>query len=265
MEHLSAPAKRSPEPPLFIGRNRPEREVLIGMVFFLATLALFFGTQSIVMLQQAWQLLPELIGQPFDGSLLKDNAVRVGLAQLAFHGDVVALAALWSGVVGLAALWAGTRLWKHDGGFRQLLGLYLPSAKQLFLWVGVFLALAAGIETLGHFFTRFTTDYMARVLGSTTNMTLLVLGVGVVAPVFEEFLLRGLFYGALRHALDPHQSIALTAGIFALMHLQYNWPVMLLILPLGALFGYARYYSGSLLLPILLHMLNNLAGVFFGA
>ena len=42
------------------------------------------------------------------------------------------------------------------------------------------------------------------------------------------------------------------------MHMQYDWTVMLLILPMGIVLGYARSRSGSIWVPIVLHMLNNM-------
>ena len=58
-------------------------------------------------------------------------------------------------------------------------------------------------------------------------------------------------------------SVAITAGVFALMHMQYDPAVMLLILPMGVVLGYARARSGSIWVPILLHTLNNLVTVLF--
>ena len=78
-----------------------------------------------------------------------------------------------------------------------------------------------------------------------------------MAPIFEELLLRGLLFGTVRHMADEHATVAITAGVFALMHLQYDWTVILLILPIGVVLGYARSRSGSIWVPVLLHVLNN--------
>jgi membrane protease YdiL (CAAX protease family) len=65
-------------------------------------------------------------------------------------------------------------------------------------------------------------------------------------------------YGSLRYVMDKHVAVALTRGMFTLMHLQYEVAVMLLILPIGVVLGYARANTGSIWVPVLLHMLNNL-------
>jgi membrane protease YdiL (CAAX protease family) len=84
--------------------------------------------------------------------------------------------------------------------------------------------------------------------------------------LFEEFLLRGLLYGSLRHVLDHHKAIAIVAGLFTLLHPQYDWYVLLLIvLPMGVMLGYARANSGSIWVPVFLHMLNNTLSILLPA
>jgi hypothetical protein len=64
---------------------------------------------------------------------------------------------------------------------------------------------------------------MSKVIGSTTNDAGgSIIGVGSMAPLFEEFLLRGLLFGSIRHMVDEHGTVALTAGVFTLMHMQYD-------------------------------------------
>ena len=54
---------------------------------------------------------------------------------------------------------------------------------------------------------------MEKVLASVTNYPMLVLGLGIMPAIFEEFLLRGLLYGSLRHLMDKHVAVAIVAGI----------------------------------------------------
>ena len=49
----------------------------------------------------------------------------------------------------------------------------------------------------------------------------------------------------------------LTSLIFAIIHLQYGIYEISTIVVLALIFCYARFKSGSLLLPILLHIINN--------
>jgi membrane protease YdiL (CAAX protease family) len=85
-----------------------------------------------------------------------------------------------------------------------------------------------------------------------------VLLVCVQPAVVEELFFRYLLFGHLRPHLGLHGAVWLTAVIFGMAHLGNipGWPVLIL---LGAGLGYARAYSGTLALPILLHFLHNFA------
>ena len=88
-----------------------------------------------------------------------------------------------------------------------------------------------------------------------TNPVTLVLSVVFLAPLAEEVLFRGLLFGALSRWLSARWTIILTAVIFALIHMQaiYFLPLFLV----GLLCGWARHKTGSVALPVLLHVLNN--------
>ena len=51
----------------------------------------------------------------------------------------------------------------------------------------------------------------------------------------------------------------LSSLAWTVLHMQYDWFFFGEIFSIGLLFGYLRYRSGSTLLTILLHGLNNLA------
>ncbi|HEU5303211.1 MAG TPA: CPBP family intramembrane glutamic endopeptidase, partial [Gemmatimonadales bacterium] len=57
--------------------------------------------------------------------------------------------------------------------------------------------------------------------------------------------------------LGPAGAILIPAAIFALVHVQYSMPEKMLIAVDGVFFGLARYRTGSVLMPILLHSLGN--------
>lgn len=79
-----------------------------------------------------------------------------------------------------------------------------------------------------------------------------------IQPAFvEELFFRRLAVDALRPVLSGHGAVAISSLMFALAHVgtPLSMPVLLL---LGILLGYARWYSGGLLLPILLHFVHNL-------
>jgi len=233
----------------------------MGVALFAVVLMVFFLLQSGLFISGVLDRSPDL-AKDFSLSTLSDPRMEERMSQLAFNGDIIAQGALWSGLVCMALILVMVKLWKR-GHMSPFMGLKLPSAKQMLLWLGVFMLLGLAIEGLSHLSPAFRTDFMDKVIGSTTNLLWLYIGVGIMAPLFEEFLLRGLLFGSIRHMADEHATVALTAGVFTLMHMQYDWTVMLLILPMGAVLGYARSRSNSIWVPVVLHMLNNMVSVLF--
>jgi membrane protease YdiL (CAAX protease family) len=93
----------------------------------------------------------------------------------------------------------------------------------------------------------------------TLGVVLLVLIVGIGAPIVEELLYRGLLQGSLARLLPAPAAIGITALVFGAFHLQ------LLQLPGLALFGVVAgvlfHRTGRLGAPILCHVAFNLVTV----
>lgn len=260
MESPSAPEQHSDDfIPLEPGRP-PGLEFAMGVALFAFIMVAFFIVQSIALVKGVLARTPEFAGKSFSFGWFSDPLFQQRLRDLQYNGDLVGMeSALSGGICALLILFTCWR-WKREH-MRTLLGLGLPKPMAFLKWFLVFAAIMLGFELLAQNIPAFETDFMEKVIGSTTNWPLLILGVVILGPLFEELLLRGLLFGSLRHIADEHISIAVSAGVFALMHLQYSLPVMLLILPMGVALGYARVRSGSIWVPVLIHMLNNGASV----
>ncbi|MBK7945871.1 MAG: CPBP family intramembrane metalloprotease [Flavobacteriales bacterium] len=256
MESQSAPEQRSNDfMPLDPGRPAG-LEFAMGVALFAIILVVFLLVQGYALVHGVIALTPDLQQSAFSLALFEDPLFKQRLTDLAYHGDLVGMESAWSAGICTALIFLLAWRWKRDKT-GLLLGLRLPNPKQMLIWVAVFAATAALIEMLAAFIPAFRTDFMQKVVASTTNWPVLVLGVVLLGPLFEELLLRGLLFGSLRHIVDEHASIAITAGVFAVMHLQYSPAIMLLILIMGIVLGYARARSGSIWVPVLLHMVNN--------
>jgi uncharacterized protein len=260
MENQSAPEKSSAESYRPTHVRPPGLEFAMGVALFAMVVVVFLILQALAFFHGIIVRTPEFANSAFSIHWLDDPVFKARMTELAFNGDIVASEALWSGGICTALILFTVWLWKR-GHMRNFLGLRMASLKQFLIWAGIFLLLAIAIEGLSYISPSFSTDFMQKVLGSTTNMTMLVIGVGILGPLFEEFLLRGLLYGSIRHLADENVSVALTAGVFTLMHQQYEPAVILLILPMGIVLGYARARTGSIWVPVALHMLNNLASL----
>jgi len=78
----------------------------------------------------------------------------------------------------------------------------------------------------------------------------------ILAPIFEEILFRGIILkGMINHKINPILAIIIGGLIFGVAHLN-PWQFVGAGL-LGTIFGYVYYRTKSLVLPILLHALNN--------
>jgi CAAX protease family protein len=81
----------------------------------------------------------------------------------------------------------------------------------------------------------------------------------IAAPLFEEAFFRGFLLKGLESSfMGPIGAVVVTAGLWALIHVQYDAFGMATIFCLGLLLGTARVFTGSLLVPLGLHAFTNL-------
>ena len=103
-------------------------------------------------------------------------------------------------------------------------------------------------------------------LQGTTVWTLLgnIVLMALLPALAEELTFRGVLLGLMdnsRQSAQPnlgrrqHIAIWLTAIIFSAIHMQFYGFVPRMVL--GALFGYALYWTGTLWIPVLMHFTNN--------
>ena len=86
-----------------------------------------------------------------------------------------------------------------------------------------------------------------------------LISVSIFAPLFEEWLCRGLVLRGLLQKMKPGWAIAVSALFFAVLHMN-PWQAIPAFL-LGLLFGYVYYRTGSLKLTMLMHCVNNTLAV----
>lgn len=152
--------------------------------------------------------------------------------------------------------------WAEDGS--PLAGIPLDSNNFGRLG-GWWLALIASIATLAAAFIAEPInallpempEILKKALEQLTEGPLWVslLSVSIFAPLFEEWLCRGLVLRGLLKKLNPASAIMVSAAFFAILHLN-PWQAIPAFL-LGLLFGYVYYKTGSLKLTILMHCVNN--------
>jgi uncharacterized protein len=158
---------------------------------------------------------------------------------------------------------------QHRGGnFLSYLGLTLPRRSEVVFGVvaiAIFVIVGDALTWFigNNLVTPFQND-IYRTAGEAGFLPLLLLLIAVVVltPIGEEILFRGfLFRGWLQRPRDAWAVIMVTALLWSIIHVQYDWFVVSQIFVSGLLLGWIRWATGSTILTILLHALINTEGM----
>ena len=79
--------------------------------------------------------------------------------------------------------------------------------------------------------------------------------VAIFAPIFEEWLCRGMVLRGLLTKMKPVWAIVISALFFAVIHAN-PWQALNAFM-IGLLMGYVYYKTGSLILTMIMHFVNN--------
>lgn len=180
--------------------------------------------------------------------------------ELDINGDFLSIILLMRTVIGIGLIIWLCRV-RAPAMIRGYLALHSITIRQILFGIITLVIFILCTEVLYNWLDRDSlNDFMQETYESTQHVTILWIAVIVAAPIFEELFFRGFLYAGLSQSrLGNIGTILLTAMIFALSHLQYDWPEMIVVLCLGIILGMARWRSGSVVLPMILHSLNNLA------
>lgn len=88
---------------------------------------------------------------------------------------------------------------------------------------------------------------------------LIVFVVAVIPALSEEVMFRGFIQRSFELRMKPFYAALITAIFFGANHFNPYGLIPLIIL--GLYFGFAAYMSGSIIIPIILHFLNNFTAV----
>jgi len=77
----------------------------------------------------------------------------------------------------------------------------------------------------------------------------------IFAPIFEEWLCRGMILRGLLTKMKPVWAIVISALFFAVIHMN-PWQALNAFI-IGVIMGYVYYKTGSLILTMIIHFVNN--------
>ncbi|HYM16989.1 MAG TPA: type II CAAX endopeptidase family protein [Micropepsaceae bacterium] len=188
------------------------------------------------------------------------DQVTAHLRQLASNGPALALTLLISMPFLVGFLFLATR--RARASFRDYLGLKWPTWRQVILgFVALVVVLGLG-EVAASLLDISTPPFMTDTLRSAEesggfSFLAFVFGFAFAAPFSEEILFRGFLLPGLAKGLGSIPAIALTAVLWASLHVQYQLFFIGQIIALGLLLGTLRWRTGSTLLTFILHATNN--------
>lgn len=208
----------------------------------------------------------QLIGVYVAGRALLPSAAVLGVGEVFYlgsnDGTIVSVSIIISLLL-LSALTAVIIVWS-GGNIRRYLALRSFSIKVAMAILGILLLFLIASQALTYLLDKAPLDFVDPLYDSVSSVWLLVLAMVIVAPIYEELIFRGLLWSAISEQFSGVSKARgaliaslVTSLIFAVIHLQYGLYEISTIVVLALIFCYARFKSGSLLLPILLHIINN--------
>lgn len=236
-------------------RTTPVRWGLWGTALWTLALLLLFALVQVLAAAgyAAWRYDPEA-----------GLAYRYYFQAYRLHGTSISLSILATLLVCGASLLLIIR-GKRGAVLRDYLPWTLPAAVQWRRWFAVMIVFMVMTELVARFYppaNEHALDFMVTAYASARPVWLLWLAAVIAAPLLEEMLFRGfLFAGIEASRFGAMAAVLVSATVWAATHLQYDLYHMSIILVMGLIFGLARWQSGSLLLPLALHVFNNAAAM----
>lgn len=227
----------------------------------LGTLLLIVGMVVVFFISQ-------LLGIYIAGKLLLPTAESTTLGDIFFFGSndgTVVSISIMIGCVLLVAI-SALVIRMRGGNLKQYLALTPFSLAVGMGMIGLLLLFMIGSQALTYVLDKSPLAFVDPLYQSVSSVWLLIFAMVIVAPIYEELIFRGLLWSAIAEQFtassDTEHRGAMVASlvtslIFAVIHLQYGLYEISTIVVLALLFCYARIKSGSLILPILLHIINN--------
>ncbi len=183
-------------------------------------------------------------------------------------GDPMALLALLATffLIGLPAV--AIAVARHGRAASALLGLHLTGGR--WLWLAPIAVLIVSFivdegvlrlvrEFAGSEVLPTVNAVIAEIATTPGRVVLAILVMGVLAPLVEELVFRGLLYGYVEGRFGAMAALIVSSLAFAAAHVE---PIhVALVLPIGVLLGWTRMRTGSLWPAIAAHVANNAVAV----
>ena len=171
-------------------------------------------------------------------------------------------------VIPLVLVGVAVFYWVRDCTLRAKYDMYvahirrdLPIAYILSIFVAM--VLASGIDmlvVLTGISGKPAPGVTGQALWQNASLWSMLLVFGILLPVIEEFVFRGIVYNTLKFKMKLPLAMIVTALLYTL--LQGGMERSLYILALGFVFAYVYEYFGNFAMPVILHVVSSVTWVF---
>lgn len=222
-----------------------------------------FGVIALVVGLVMGFFISQLVGVYIAGKLFLPNTSTLSIGTLFFigsnDGTVVSISIIITSLLITAITLLIIAL--KNGSIKQYLALKPFSIVTSIGMFALLLVFVIGSQALTDWIEATPLMFVDPLYQSVSSVWLLIFAIVIAAPIYEELVFRGILWSAIAEQFSaPRGSVVasiMTSVIFALIHIQYGWYEISTIILLALIFCYARIKSGSLWLPILLHIINN--------
>jgi uncharacterized protein len=174
-------------------------------------------------------------------------------------GYLLSLATFATTVVGCGLIVGVIKL-KKGSVLTEYLCIRSVSLRRMLRWIGLLAGLIVLSDSITTLLGRpIVPPFMSTVYATADPPWMLWIALIIAAPLFEEAFFRGfLFKGFESSFMGPIGGVLVTAGLWAVIHVQYDAYGVTTIFCGGLLLGAARVFTGSLLVPLGLHAAASL-------
>lgn len=198
--------------------------------------------------------------------LFADKINRMGYDQfmnnISAQGDVLSVSTISTCVI-CTALLLGIIKMKRGAQIEAYLPVKKIRVKRILVWVLLVSGYIVFADHLSLSLGRpLVPPFMTDVYTSADEKGVLIIALIGAAPLFEEAFFRGFMFKGIQSSLfGSLGAVILTAGLWSLIHTQYDFYDLTQILIMGLILGSARWKEKSLLAPFILHAFINSVGL----
>ncbi len=178
--------------------------------------------------------------------------------------EILKYTTIITGVTALVAIPVFWWMFRKDNRMRKQMGMAEPGKAALIKYIWIVILGMAACVALNNILTLSNLAMISSYAETganfyKVNIAAQIICLGILTPVAEELVFRGLIFKRLREVMSMKRAVLISALIFGIYH--GNLVQAIYGGVLGALLAYAYEKYGSLKAPILGHMVLNLTSV----